>query len=173
MGSIAPHNFTISSLMDKAQSVKQECHLCKRRDKISEATKWCCDCTEALCEECLQFHGIMKLSADHKIVLIEEIDTSVSVEEPDLSMISDMCPVHTSKVLEAFCFDHQALCCVSCLTLQHRKCENVQLIEDIKQQKKDTINALMLEVSHVKANVETIMKEKRVQKENLRLTLQK
>ncbi|XP_063413502.1 uncharacterized protein LOC134695942 [Mytilus trossulus] len=162
-----PNNFTISSLMDNSKSVKQECHLCQRRDKISEATQWCRDCFEALCEECLQLHGLMKLFADHKIVLIEEIDTFVSVEEPDLSMISDLCPVHTSKVLEAFCFDHQELCCVFCLTLQHRKCEKVQVIEDINHSKKDMIKALMSDVVDFKVKVETIIKEKRVEKEKL------
>ncbi|XP_071152191.1 E3 ubiquitin-protein ligase TRIM45-like [Mytilus edulis] len=165
-----PQNFTILSSIDGSNSVQQECHLCKRRDKISEATKWCRDCAEALCEECFQFHGIMKLYAEHKVVQIEEIDSPLIVGEPDLNMISDSCPVHPSKVLEAFCFDHQELCCVFCLTLQHRKCEHVQVIEDIKHPKKDKITAFLSEVSDVKAKVETIMEEKRVQKENLEIT---
>ncbi|XP_071127400.1 E3 ubiquitin-protein ligase TRIM45-like [Mytilus edulis] len=162
-----PHNVTISSLMDKSQSVKQECHLCKRRDKISEATKWCCDCTEALCEECMQFHGIMKLSAGHNVVRIEEMDTSASVNEPDAYVLSDSCPVHTSKSVVAFCFDHQELSCVLCLTVQHRKCENVQVIEEMPNLKGDKINRLVFEVNDIKVKVEKIMKEKGVERDKL------
>ncbi|CAC5423318.1 TRIM56 [Mytilus coruscus] len=165
-----PYNLKFSALMDNSKSVKQECHLCKRQNKISEAKRWCRDCTEALCEECLQMHSLMKLFANHKIVQIEEINTSINSDEPDLSMISDLCPVHTSKVLEAFCFDHQELCCVFCLALQHRKCENVQVIEDIKHLKKDRINALVSEVTDAKVKVETMIKEKRVNKEKLDTT---
>ncbi|XP_076071357.1 uncharacterized protein LOC143042783 [Mytilus galloprovincialis] len=165
---LLPHNFTISSLMNNAKSVKQECHLCKRRDKISEATQWCCDCMEALCEECLQFHGIMKLSADHKIVKIEEMDTASSgVDEPDLSMISDSCPLHTSKFLEAFCFDHQQLCCLLCITLHHRKCEHVQAFEEMQNLKTDKISVLLSEVNDIKVKVENVMKEKNDEKEKL------
>ncbi|CAC5391476.1 unnamed protein product [Mytilus coruscus] len=162
-----PHNFTISSLMDNSESVKQECHLCKKRDKNSDATQWCRDCTEALCEECLQFHGLMKLFADHKIVQIENMDIFYSVDEPDSSMRSDLCPVHTSKVLEAFCFDHQDLCCVICLTLQHRKCEHVQAMEEMQNLKNHRINALVSEVNDIKVKVEKVMKEKNDEKEKL------
>ncbi|XP_071124286.1 E3 ubiquitin-protein ligase TRIM56-like [Mytilus edulis] len=165
---LLPHNFTISSLMNNAKSVKQECHLCKRRDKISEATQWCCDCMEALCGECLQFHGIMKLSADHKIVKIEEMDTASSgVDEPDLSMISDSCPLHTSKFLEAFCFDHQQLCCLLCITLHQRKCEHVQAFEEMQNLKTDKISVLLSEVNDIKVKVENVMKEKNDEKEKL------
>ncbi|CAC5423320.1 unnamed protein product [Mytilus coruscus] len=167
MGSIPPHNFTISSLMDNVKSLKQECHLCQRQDKISPATQWCRDCTEALCEECLQLHGLMKLFADHKIVQIEKMDTSTSVDDPDLSMISESCPVHTSKVLEAFCFDHQQLCCLLCITLHHRKCEHVQAIEEMQNLKNDKISALLSEVNDIKVKVEKVMKEKNGEKEKL------
>ncbi|CAC5391478.1 unnamed protein product [Mytilus coruscus] len=153
--------------MDSSKSVKQECHLCKRRDKISEATQWCCDCTEALCGECLQFHGIMKLSADHKVVQIDEMNSPLIIEEPDLSMISDSCPVHTSKVLEAFCFDHQQLCCLLCITLHHRKCEHVQAFEEMQNLKNDKISMLLSEVNDIKVKVENVMKEKNGEKEKL------
>ncbi|XP_063416462.1 E3 ubiquitin-protein ligase TRIM33-like [Mytilus trossulus] len=163
-----PHNFKISSLMDNSKRVKRNCHLCKRRDKISEATQWCRDCMEALCEECLQFHGIMKLSAHHKIVKIEEMDTASSgVDEPNLSMISDSCPVHTSKVLEAFCFEHQELCCLLCLTLHHRKCEHVQAIEEMQNLKNVKMSMLLSEVNAIKVKVEKVMKEKNGEKEKL------
>ncbi|XP_076071970.1 uncharacterized protein LOC143043651 [Mytilus galloprovincialis] len=166
-----PHNFTISSLMENSKSVKQECHLCKRRDKISEATQWCRDCDEALCDECLQLHGFMKLFVDHKVIRIDEMNFPSIVEEPDLSMISDSCPVHTSKVLEAFCFDHQQLCCLLCITLHHRKCEQVQAIEEMEKPKSDKLSMLLSEINDIKVKVEKVMKEKKGEKEKLDTSL--
>ncbi|VDH90058.1 tripartite motif-containing protein 2/3 [Mytilus galloprovincialis] len=160
-----PHNFTISSLMDNSKSVKQECHLCQRRDKISEATQWCRDCDEALCEECLQLHGFMKLFSDHTVVQIDEMNSVSIVEDPDLSMISDSCPVHSSKVLEAFCYEHQELCCVLCLTLQHRKCENIQAIEEMLKLHKHRIKSLESELSEIKETIEYKIEETRSEKE--------
>ncbi|VDI51975.1 tripartite motif-containing protein 2/3 [Mytilus galloprovincialis] len=162
-----PHNFAILSLMDNSKSVKQECHLCKRRDKISEATQWCRDCAEALCEECLQLHSFMKLFADHKVVQIDEMNFPSIVKEPNLGMLSDSCPIHTSKVLEAFCFDHQKLCCVLCLTLQHRKCKDVQAIEEMQNLKNVKMSMLLSEVNAIKVKVGKVMKEKNGEKEKL------
>ncbi|CAC5423319.1 unnamed protein product [Mytilus coruscus] len=76
----------------------------------------------------------------------------------------------SSKVLEAFCVDHQELCCVFCLALHHRKCKNVQVIEEIKHLKKDRINALVSAVTDAKVKVETMIKEKRVYKEKFDTT---
>ncbi|XP_052076816.1 E3 ubiquitin-protein ligase Midline-1-like [Mytilus californianus] len=164
-----PHNLTISSLilMQNAKSVEQECHICKRQHKISKATHWCRDCIEALCKECLHLHGLMKLFADHKIVQVKEIDTSASEQEPDLCMISDSCPVHSSKSVVAFCFDHHELCCVLCVTVQHRRCENVQVIKEMKYLKSNKINALVFEVNDIKSNIGNIMKDKGVKQVKL------
>ncbi|CAG2252419.1 unnamed protein product [Mytilus edulis] len=153
--------------MDNSKSINQECHLCKRRNKIAEATQWCRDCAEALCDEFLQLHGFMKLFADHKVVQIDETNFPSIIEEPDLSMISDSCPVHTSKVLEAFCFDHQQLCCLLCITLHHIKCEHVQVIEEMQNLKNVKMSMLLSEVNAIKVKVENAMKEKNSEKDKL------
>ncbi|CAC5396325.1 unnamed protein product [Mytilus coruscus] len=128
-----------SSQMGQSESTKQECNMCKRQNNLNIAQHWCRDCVEAFYEECLRLHNIMKFSADHKVVKIEEIKMCASGSKSDLCLISDSCPIHKSKILEAFCFDHQKLCCVLCLTLQHRKCENVHAIDEIQYLNKSSI----------------------------------
>lgn len=76
----------------------------------------------------------MKFSADHTVVQISQIRK----DKHDL-VISDSCPVHKSKRVEAYCVDHKQILCVLCLTLKHRKCDNVQAIEEIPAVKKDVL----------------------------------
>ncbi|XP_052062561.1 uncharacterized protein LOC127702402 [Mytilus californianus] len=130
-------NLTISPLIETTKEPQnQECHICKRKKKHISATKWCRDCTEAYCDDCCDTHSFITSLTNHKVVDIKSIQTNE--EEIDLFKISDSCPVHSSKVIEAYCFDHLQLCCVLCVTYQHRQCKDVQAIEDLTSKKDDS-----------------------------------
>ncbi|CAC5391470.1 unnamed protein product [Mytilus coruscus] len=167
LASTLPQNLSILSQMDQ-ESTKQDCHMCKRQNNQNLATYWCRDCVEAFCDDCLRLHNLMKLSADHKVVKIEEINMCDSGSESDLRLISDSCPIHKSKILEAFCFDHQKLCCVLCLTLQHRKCEKVHAIDEIQYLNKDIIlPQLKSELIEMKNKVNELKKARGIHKKKL------
>ncbi|CAG2252436.1 unnamed protein product [Mytilus edulis] len=137
----------------------------QKQNKQNLATRWCRECSEAFCDDCLQLHNLMKFSADHRVVKIEKIDTlSARASEP--SFIIDTCSVHKSKVLDAFCFDHQELCCVHCITLHHRKCENIQAI-DMIENKKYKIETLQDELTEVKNKTSKLTEEKDLEKVKL------
>ncbi|XP_063418910.1 uncharacterized protein LOC134701707 [Mytilus trossulus] len=157
-----PHNCTISSLMETTKEPnKQECHICKRKQKHSTSTKWCRDCGEAYCDECSESHNFIKPLMGHVLINIEHIQSKEC--GIDLGKFSDACPVHSSKVVEAYCFDHQKLCCVLCVTLQHRKCEDVQSIEDItsKTGENDTFEA---NLTKIQAATEQLLQEQNKEK---------
>ncbi|XP_052076259.1 tripartite motif-containing protein 45-like [Mytilus californianus] len=163
-----PRNLTISSKMDQAESTKQECHMCKRQNNQNVALHWCRDCSEAFCEECLRLHNLVKFCVDHKVVKIEEINTCTSGGEPELSSISDTCSLHQSKILDVYCFDHQELCCVHCLTLHHRKCENVQAIDMMENLNNDIkIETLTFELTEVKSKMDKLAEERNFENEKL------
>ncbi|CAC5396326.1 TRIM56 [Mytilus coruscus] len=154
--------------MGQSESTKQECNMCKKQNISNTATHWCRDCVEAFCEECLRLHNLMKFSADHKVVKIEEIKMCASGIESDFSLISDSCPIHKSKTLEAFCFDHQKLCCVLCLTLQHRKCKTVHAIDEIQYLNKSSIlSSLESELIEMKNKVDELKEARWLHKEKL------
>ncbi|XP_063416460.1 E3 ubiquitin-protein ligase TRIM33-like [Mytilus trossulus] len=166
--STLPQNLSFPSQMDQSESKKQECHLCKTENNQNVAAHWCRDCSDAFCDDCLRIHNRMKFSADHKIVKIEEISQCASVGESDFSLISDSCPIHKSKILEAFCFDHQTLCCVLCLTLQHRKCEKVHAIDEIQNLDKDIIlSQLKSELIEMKNKVNEFKTTRGIHKKKL------
>ncbi|XP_071173695.1 uncharacterized protein [Mytilus edulis] len=146
----------------------QECHICKRKQKCVSATKWCRDCSEAFCDNCCEVHSLIKSLMRHKVVEIASIPTNEC--GIDLSTISDACPVHSSKVVEAYCFDHQQLCCVLCVTLKHRKCEDVQAIEDITS-KTDDKNSFEANLTKIQAATENLLQEQKDEKAILNKSL--
>ncbi|XP_076109296.1 uncharacterized protein LOC143078270 [Mytilus galloprovincialis] len=164
-----PHNFTISALMETTKEPNtQDCHICKRKQKCISAMTWCCDCSEAFCDNCCEIHSLMKISMSHKVVDIASIKTNDC--GIDLSKISDACPVHSSKLVEAYCFDHQQLCCVLCVTLQHRKCEDVQAIEDITS-KTDDKGSFEANLTKIQAATENLLQEQKDEKTILNKSL--
>ena len=68
----------------------------------------------------------LKICLQHKVIPISTLeDTGYPFQGADL-----YCNEHPDKKLEAFCTDHSAVCCLSCVLLQHRKCEDVKSTED-------------------------------------------
>ncbi|CAC5363332.1 TRIM56 [Mytilus coruscus] len=108
---------------------KQECHTCKHHNETSVASFWCKDCYEAFCEKCKTMHGWMKLTSSHNVIPID--DANYNDSGIDLKVISEKCSIHPSNIIEAFCSDHEELCCLLCLTSSHRKCENVKALSEI------------------------------------------
>ncbi|VDI69610.1 tripartite motif-containing protein 2/3 [Mytilus galloprovincialis] len=164
-----PQNVTLSAQLDQSETTKQECHLCKTESIQHVATHWCRDCSDAFCDNCLRIHNRMKILGDHKVVKIEDISTTncASGGESDFCFISYKCSVHNSKMLEAFCFDHQELCCVLCLTLQHRKCENIKAIEEMTDLSSDGIESFESKLKEVIAKVDELVEERKNKHEKL------
>ncbi|CAG2252839.1 unnamed protein product [Mytilus edulis] len=144
------------------ESQTQDCHICNRKQKCIPATKWCRDCSEAFCDNCCEIHSLIKSSMRHKVVGIASIQTNEC--GIDLSEISDACPIHSSKVVEAYCFDHKQLCCIMCVTVQHRKCEDVQAIEDITR-KQDDEDSFRANLTNIQAATEKLLQEQKDEKD--------
>ncbi|XP_052705479.1 E3 ubiquitin-protein ligase Midline-1-like [Crassostrea angulata] len=122
-----PHNHLIVSLTDQEKMEKKEpsCDCCSRLGQSQPAVSWCPKCCDQLCENCVNFHKISRLTMEHKLGNIAERDQNLSV---DL-----FCKQHTSRRLEVYCFDHEEACCLMCATVSHRKCEKVTSLEDCAQ----------------------------------------
>ncbi|VDI36627.1 tripartite motif-containing protein 45 [Mytilus galloprovincialis] len=141
---------------------KQECHACKRFESSKEAIVWCCECLEALCQNCSSAHSRLKQSLTHKTVAIEE----QNIASLRLLQGSDeYCSIHETKRLEVYCFDHSKPCCVSCLNLDHRKCENVQNMDDIEDLKPQNIDILESELLNLRNQLKKIAENKRKSKQ--------
>ncbi|KAH3796221.1 hypothetical protein DPMN_149789 [Dreissena polymorpha] len=99
------------------------CAPCSRENRKVDATKFCEDCNEHLCEKCVHDHQKFIVTKIHKIT--GKRTTKQTAARPKLS---DKCTHHEGKVLELFCTDHDELCCSVCVAVSHRSCADVVYI---------------------------------------------
>ncbi|KAK3087599.1 hypothetical protein FSP39_008106 [Pinctada imbricata] len=129
-----PTNHILVSLIDmeESKSDKKICTACARENETESACSWCVNCSETLCKVCDHSHRRNKFTSSHTLV---ELVTSETCEM-QLHHADIPCTEHPDKKIEAYCTDHSAVCCMTCVMLQHRKCENVRYVEDASDQKK-------------------------------------
>ncbi|CAC5392546.1 unnamed protein product [Mytilus coruscus] len=142
----------------------QDCHACKRFGSNIEAIVWCCECLEALCQNCSSAHSRLKQSLTHKTVAIEEQNyASLNL----LQGTDEYCSIHETKRLEVYCFDHSKPCSVLCLNLDHRKCEDVQNFDDIDDLEPENLEKLESELLNLSNQLKKIADYKRESRQKL------
>lgn len=126
---ISPRPFT--SFMDKTFQMRF-CEPCQGKEEpLKAASHWCIYCQEGLCAFCIDQHKSMKLLKDHEIVDIFSLKPEHIYDEDS----TGTCSFHSEKELDLFCVNHACLVCVTCVALDHRKCENVKSVEDVEMAK--------------------------------------
>ncbi|XP_063397812.1 E3 ubiquitin-protein ligase TRIM45-like [Mytilus trossulus] len=101
-----------------SKSPSKCCGICSRRSRSTKAVKYCTDCEDGLCTECLDFHGHIKSFDTHHIIGIDVIEGTSFI-------VNKSCKVHPDMVLEYFCSHHDTMCCQSCMGSDHRSCDKV------------------------------------------------
>jgi hypothetical protein len=72
----------------------QMCDPCKRGDTETEATSWCKDCGEALCEPCTNYHTRVKILMNHKVITLEEMRK----QPPKISDADEFCSILPGEI---------------------------------------------------------------------------
>ncbi|VDI02238.1 tripartite motif-containing protein 2/3 [Mytilus galloprovincialis] len=123
-----PTNHFVTSMLDKRAIKKAEkmCDSCLLNKEKTKAKSWCTICEEAFCKECEKCHKNFKMSARHKLLNLQEMESG---RTPFEVCEVQSCDEHPGKIIEFYCLDHSQPCCTSCATLSHRKCENVTSIQ--------------------------------------------
>lgn len=134
------------------------CGPCNVDNVETGGSYWCRDCTEALCKDCFKFHKRFQALRGHEITTLRDASATLPPSHIDM----DMCRKHGNRKMEVFCENHQTLCCILCLSFQHRACKTVNLIEKIsKKCKQEKSYPLEAEIAKLcKRLDETIMAEK-------------
>ncbi|KAK3108753.1 hypothetical protein FSP39_014829 [Pinctada imbricata] len=131
-----PTNHILVSLIDmnETKSGKKLCTACERENETESAFSWCVNCSEALCNTCDRYHRKTKATKSHKLVNIDDHETN----DIPLKFADVFCTEHPEKRIKAYCNDHSAVCCMTCVMLKHRKCDNVGSIEDAAEEMKQS-----------------------------------
>ncbi|XP_063397241.1 uncharacterized protein LOC134681530 [Mytilus trossulus] len=148
---------------------RQQCHPCERSENVSiDATVWCSNCGEALCQKCCDLHRRFKTTTTHKTFTIT---TSTNDDFTFLAETNAFCSIHETKPLDVYCLDHSVPCCVVCLTVNHRTCE-VKCIEELGDIKAENIELFLIELDNVKCSLNELIKLKGENKESLKSSFQ-
>lgn len=123
-----PVNHFIKNLMEnvRLRTENRKCDPCCRRNDNIMAVKWCKECSEAYCEQCESFHKSLKYLQHHNLISITDLQHQPIKDSAN----RPPCPDHDGTELAFFCEDHNHVVCSSCVTLDHRKCNNVTSCEE-------------------------------------------
>ena len=106
-------------------SLNTSCNPCTRIEENSPATKWCVDCEDALCVNCVKAHKGSKTSMGHHVIDIDAISTF-----PDEVLTTqEKCSRHPDFIMDFFCNQHHVICCRNCMSEDHRSCDKVVPLE--------------------------------------------
>ena len=127
------HSSNVTDIQDSTVDAKsatlaevQHCPPCTREGRTVEATKFCKDCDEFLCEKCVHDHRKFVVTRDHKIT----IKPTVIPPMKQKLQLAEKCTNHEGKIFELFCSDHDELCCSVCVAIAHRGCKEVTYIPE-------------------------------------------
>ncbi|KAH3807240.1 hypothetical protein DPMN_135575 [Dreissena polymorpha] len=112
----------------------QQCQPCSFDDEEREASGFCVNCLEYICNDCSRDQRRNKITRDHVVLKGDEMPE----DSTQFAKIKNLmkCPLHAENDISFECKDHGNLICVSCFTENHRKCEHVLDIaanEDAKE----------------------------------------
>ncbi|CAC5402610.1 TRIM56 [Mytilus coruscus] len=162
-----PGNHFIVSMIDRRamKNTEKLCDACSMKSVSQKAMSWCTVCEEAYCTTCEANHKTFKVSRNHKIVPIKDIN-----EDKSISNICAFvaCDAHPDKTIEIYCMDHSQPCCTICATVHHRKCEQVITIDKAISGVKDSSKAkeLTKKLTEASYKLEEIFQNRNLNKTN-------
>ncbi|XP_021380337.1 probable E3 ubiquitin-protein ligase MID2 isoform X2 [Mizuhopecten yessoensis] len=100
------------------------CAPCQRKGSMTSARFWCKITQSLFCESCkVDFHDVVHVSCD----IVDMRGSGNFLLKHDTS--DKRCDKHKDEIAY-YCEDHKSLGCSKCITVGHRKCDNVSTTED-------------------------------------------
>ncbi|KAL4218654.1 hypothetical protein ACF0H5_021243 [Mactra antiquata] len=95
------------------------CTSCAEDNLIKEALKYCVDCQQYCCEDCLTSHSRIPLLRRHSFL----DHSSVKPQGQSMSLPAfptKQCTQHIGKIVDMYCKHHDVVCCYACAAEDHR-----------------------------------------------------
>jgi hypothetical protein len=94
------------------------CSMCKNRGKNTEGEKFCVDCHDYFCINCVTVHSQVPLCVGHKVLDKSEFKSGTS---KGLSRApAERCDRHSHKHIDMYCQNHDNVGCTTCMAIDHR-----------------------------------------------------
>ena len=92
------------------------CVPCHARGIVKEAKNYCLDCSEYLCEPCIDYHRKLTFTKNHKIVSTDKVPLDTS------RRLTINCECKKSQEVGFYCENHDEVTCGPCQSFKHHKC---------------------------------------------------
>ncbi|XP_053383611.1 E3 ubiquitin-protein ligase TRIM56-like [Mercenaria mercenaria] len=139
------------------------CSPCNKKDRNSEAVKYCVDCQEYLCVPCVESHNSFSVLAGHILVERSKFGNASRTDKKDLpSVPTERCKVHSLKLVDMYCADHDTVGCHVCFTICHKPCRDIHYIPEYVETTKQTENTRKIndEMDKAISEMDNLMKKK-------------
>jgi len=153
-----PHNFFVQNLIEAREAFTEQpavmsCESCEKycdetERNIPEATIYCVDCSEKLCNRCSRVHRTMK-GGPHQV---KELGAEMRMEL--IQQRGSYCGQHGAKLLEFYCFDCNVNICRDCFADEHtqHKCGIVRKVaQDFADSSKEDVQQVSSRISEFRA----------------------
>jgi len=127
-----PKNFFVQQLVDIASPTNNRCQGCSvdgsEQSYSKLAVKFCVECSDRLCESCVESHRRVKLTRTHELVDLSEDGGSM---ESVMKWKIVYCDEHQERPLELYCFECKRAICMMCkVEAEHEshKCSDVKKV---------------------------------------------
>ena len=91
----------------------------KSGDEVPAASMFCVDCSENLCDGCAKMHHQFRLTKNHKILSLSDIQQGI-VQGVRIADQPIYCVTHPTVVENFFCSDCGVSVCTQCLLVDHK-----------------------------------------------------
>ncbi|EDO47715.1 predicted protein [Nematostella vectensis] len=136
-------NFFINNMLDflsvaLSNSKPIFCTNCEDRNTASSR---CIECMEFLCEQCVAAHKRTKLTKEHEILALNELQGQPEVQDKLHRPL--VCSVHDNEVLKYFCETCDEPVCRECLIIDHRE-HRYGYLKDVDKKHRSEVGVLVM-----------------------------
>ena len=145
------HLFEIQDALEKIKAPQRmKCEKCKKRN----ATSYCRDCGQFICEVCTEVHETWEDFASHEVISLDQLEGDVMKFVPPKKMTM-YCSKHKGKELELYCKKCGVLICHNCTVELHKVVEGhgYDVVSDTFEKHK---SELVSHLQPVKQHLDTV-----------------
>lgn len=141
---------------EDSHSVKATEIKCSSCSDDAIAVSFCIDCSEYICDSCVQAHQRLKITKDHTIKSKEEgyTDNQNGASSANSTL---HCTVHTHEKLSLFCENCDKLTCRDCQLIEHRD-HKYKFTHEIASDTRKYVGSMLKDVSYKRVLLNSAMK---------------
>lgn len=123
----------LENLAQKNSGTKH-CEVCKLMKKVNDATGFCVECKDYLCQNCWDVHKFTKFTLNHEVISLEGTSIEELEKQSKGQEEHSKCSKHSSEDLRYFCKGCEEYVCTDCILLDHQNHPCISIQEAFERQ---------------------------------------